>query len=155
MSKFSGSENEELPSRTDELFCFAIYSAGNVINRSYTPHLSELGLTYPQYVTLVALWEKDAVSVGHLCQKLLLETSTLTPILQKLEKQGHITRTRDRNDERKVVIRLSASGRAMQEKATAITRCMIDGTGMELEELDQMVSAIARMRDNLIAQRKT
>ena len=148
-------DNESIPSRTDELFCFAIYSAGNAINRSYKPHLSALGLTYPQYITLVALWEKDNVAVGHLCDQLMIETSTLTPILQKLEKQGHITRKRDRNDERRVVIELSASGRALQKDAEQITRCMIEGTGMKYDELDQMVSTITRMRDNLIAQRKT
>ena len=78
----------ELPKRAEDLICFALYSANQAMNRSYQPHLSALGLTYPQYIALVGLWEGDGITVGQLCERLFTETSTLTPVLKRLEKRG-------------------------------------------------------------------
>ena len=91
----------------DDHLCFAIYSAGHAFNRIYKPLLGELGLTYPQYLVMVALWAKDDQTVGSLGEKLLLESSTLTPLLKRLEGIGYLTRTRDPADERQVRVRLT------------------------------------------------
>ncbi len=91
----------------DDQLCFAIYSANTAINRMYRPYLSKLGLTYPQYIALLALWETDDVTVGALGKRLYLDTNTLTPLLKRLEGMGHLTRTRDPRDERVVRIRLT------------------------------------------------
>lgn len=142
-------ENEELPTKVHDLICFALYSANNAMNRSYKPHLKALGLTYPQYIALVALWESDGVSVGQLCGKLMLETSTLTPVLQRLEKLGHIVRKRSEVDERKVFLQLTKSGKALQEKSAAITGCIIDSTSLPLLVLDELVATLATLRDSM------
>jgi len=96
--------------RLGEFLCFAIYSASHAFNRVYKPLLDELGLTYPQYLAMVALWEEDDQTVGSLCEKLLLESSTLTPVLKRLEALGHVKRTRDPVDERQVRVRLTEKG---------------------------------------------
>lgn len=139
-----------LPSRVDELICFALYSANTAMNRSYQPHLSPLGLTYPQYITLVALWEGDGITVGRLCERLFTETSTLTPILKRLETQGHIERKRGQKDERQVFIHLTPSGRALEAEAPNITNCIVGDTGTPLDELSDLVTTISAMRDSLL-----
>ncbi len=144
----------DLPSRVDELICYALYSANQAMNRSYQPHLSELGLTYPQYIALVALWEGDGISVGRLCERLFTETSTLTPVLKRLEAQGHIERKRGKQDERQVFVHLTASGRALEAQAPNITNCIVGDTGMPAEKLSDLVTAISAMRDSLLETRK-
>lgn len=142
-------EGVELPTKVHDLICFALYSANSAMNRSYKPHLKALGLTYPQYITLVALWESDGVSVGQLCEKLMLETSTLTPVLQRLEKLGHIVRKRSEADERKVFLHLTKSGKALQEKSASITGCIIDSTSLPLPVLDELVATLTTLRDSM------
>src|SRR5690349_9574638 len=93
-----------------EFLCFAVYSANLAFGRAYRPILEKLGLTYTQYVALVALWEQDDQTVGELGEKMFLESNTLTPILKKLEQSGFIERRRDPADERQVRIRLTAKG---------------------------------------------
>lgn len=144
------SHMKNLPTTTDELICFALYSASNAVNRSYKPHLSKLGLTYPQYITLVALWEEDGVSVGELCGKLTTETSTMTPLLKRLEKQGRIKRIRDKSDERKVIIHLTKEGRMLEKNAPEITRCIVEDTGFSHVELEKLTKAVGRLRDNFV-----
>ena len=100
MSNLDDLDEPVLPKRAEELICFALYSASHAMNRSYQPHLSALALTYPQYIALVGLWEGDGITVGQLCERLFTETSTLTPVLKRLEKQGHIERRRGKHDER-------------------------------------------------------
>jgi len=134
-----------------DLICFALYSANNAMNRAYKPHLAPLGLTYPQYITLTALWEKDGVPVGDLCSRLMVETSTLTPLIKRLEKSGHVERRRGNKDERQVFVHLTPSGQKLRRHAPEITRCIIADTGTATARLEQLVTEIAEIRDNLQA----
>src|ERR1700730_6884427 len=102
--------------RLGEFLCFAVYSASHAFNRVYKPLLDELGLTYPQYLVMVLLWEQDDQTVGSLGEKLFLESSTLTPLLKRLEALGHVKRTRDPVDERQGRVRLTDKGRAIRER---------------------------------------
>ncbi|MFL6696918.1 MAG: MarR family winged helix-turn-helix transcriptional regulator, partial [Vitreoscilla sp.] len=104
--------NAELPKLGDFL-CFAVYSANLAYGRAYKPILDELGITYTQWITIVALWEQDEQTVGGLGEKLFLESNTLTPILKKLEALGFLVRRRDPQDERQVIVKLTDAGRAL------------------------------------------
>lgn len=117
----------------DHFLCFAIYSANHAFNRVYKPLLDELGLTYPQYLVMVVLWEKDGVTVGAIGERLFLESSTLTPLLKRLEGLGLVTRSRDRNDERQVRIGLTDAGRALRGKAAGVPACIFEASGLDVE----------------------
>lgn len=106
--------------KLDNFICFALYSANHAMNRLYKPMLDELNLTYPQYLVMVTLWEEDGQTVGGIGEKLFLESSTLTPLLKRLEAAGFIQRTRSKEDERQVLIRLTSEGTALKTKAAAI-----------------------------------
>ena len=96
--------------------CFPLYAASRNVINLYTPYLKPLGLTYTQYITLLALWEKDGVTVGELCGRLMLDNGTLSPLLKKMQQEGLVERKRSEEDERVVVITLTEEGRALQEK---------------------------------------
>ena len=100
--------------------CFPLYAASRNVISLYTPYLKPLGLTYTQYITLLALWEKDGITVGELCGKLMLDNGTLSPLLKKMQQEGLVERTRSEEDERVVVITLTEEGRALKEKAKDI-----------------------------------
>lgn len=138
------------PASINDLFCFAVYSASTAISRAYQPYLSKLGLTYPQYITLSALWEEDNVTLGCLCQVLRLETNTLTPILQRLEKRELIIRERGHDDGRKVMIRLTSEGRTLARNQSDIFNCVVADTDFDRNTLDNLVFTITELRDNLI-----
>lgn len=101
----------------DEQICFAVYSAAHAFNRAYRPFLAELGLTYPQYLVMLVLWEQDDQSVKALGDRLMLDSGTLTPLLKRLEGNGLILRKRGREDERQVLVELTQAGRALRDKA--------------------------------------
>ncbi len=103
--------------KIDNFICFALYSAGHAFTRLYKPLLDPMGLTYPQYLVMAVLWEKDGRTVGEIGEKLLLESSTLTPLLKRLEAAGMVRRTRDQVDERVVRIQLTPKGAALKQKA--------------------------------------
>jgi len=103
----------------DDFLCFAVYSANLAINRALKPVLDDLGLTYLQYIVLVALFEQDDQTVSALGDKLFLDSSTLTPLLKRMEGMGHLTRQRDPEDERQVRVRLTPQGRSLREQAFA------------------------------------
>ncbi len=138
--------------KTDDLklkdfLCFAVYSANLAFGRAYRPILEKIGLTYTQYVALVALWEEDGQTVGALGDKLFLESNTLTPILKKLETMGYVERRRDPADERQVRISLTAKGRQLG----------VDGIGGDLaaatglgEDFPAVQQAVVKLRDNLL-----
>jgi DNA-binding MarR family transcriptional regulator len=136
--------------KVEDLICFALYSANHAMNRAYKPHLTALGLTYPQYIALTVLWEKDGITVGAMCDRLMVETSTATPVLKRLESLGHIERRRGTTDERQVFIHLTASGRSLQAMAPKITACIVDETGVPPKKLANLVRKIGVMRDNLL-----
>jgi DNA-binding MarR family transcriptional regulator len=133
----------------EELVCFAVYSAGHAFNKVYQPLLAQVGLTYPQYLVMVALWAKDGQTVGELGELLFLESSTLTPLLKRLEASGYLTRSRDPADQRQVRIRLSKAGRALQKKAREIPRCIMEATGLSLADLRRLQHQISTLRRNL------
>jgi len=135
--------------RLGDLLCFAVYSASHAFNRVYKPLLDELGLTYPQYLVMILLWEQDDQTVGSLGDKLFLESSTLTPLLKRLEALGHVKRTRDPVDERQVRVRLTETGRAVRERARKIPGCIAEATNLELDELLRLQSEIVALRNAL------
>lgn len=104
----------------DNQLCFPLYAASRAITRRYTPLLSELDLTYTQYITMLALWERDGVTVNELGGRLLLDSGTLTPLLKKLESRGLIARARDAADERRVIVSLTDAGHDLRERAAGI-----------------------------------
>ena len=103
-----------------EMICFSLYSATHAMQHAYKPLLEALGLTYPQYLVMVALWAEDGQTVGQLGQALQLESNTLTPLLKRMQAQGLVLRARDSRDERQVRVRLTEAGREMQSRAAAI-----------------------------------
>jgi MarR family transcriptional regulator, organic hydroperoxide resistance regulator len=135
--------------RLSEFLCFAVYSASHAFNRVYKPLLDELGLTYPQYLVMVLLWEQDDQTVGSLGEKLFLESSTLTPLLKRLEALGHVKRTRDPVDERQVRVCLTDKGRAMREKARGIPDCILEASGLEIDQLRRLQSELVALRTAL------
>jgi DNA-binding MarR family transcriptional regulator len=106
--------------KLDNQLCFPLYAAARKITGLYTPYLKPLDLTYTQYIVLLVLWEQDEITVGELCHRLRLDSGTISPLLKKLEATGYILRTRKKEDERVVSIRLTEAGRALQEKAKEI-----------------------------------
>ena len=134
--------------RLADFLCFAVYSANLAFGRAYRPILDELGLTYPQYIAVVALWEEDDQTVSRLGEKLFLESNTLTPILKKLESLGYLERRRDPADERQVIVSLTDAGRALREKGGQ--RTLVEATGLAPEEFKRVQKDVVRVRDNLI-----
>ena len=133
----------------DEFLCFAVYSLGHAFNRAYKPLLEALGLTYPQYVAMVVLWERDDRTVSELGDKLHLDSGTLTPLLKRLEAAGLVQRARDAEDERQVRIRLTKAGMALKEKARAIPEAILCATGRPKPELRALNEQLLRLRDQL------
>ena len=131
-----------------DFLCFAIYSANLAYGRAYKPILAELGLTYTQYIAIVALWEEDNQTVGALGDKLFLESNTLTPILKKLEGLGYLRRQRDPADERQVLVSLTDAGRRLREKGLGMN--LVKASGLTAEEFPRMQKAVVTLRDNLI-----
>jgi MarR family transcriptional regulator, organic hydroperoxide resistance regulator len=131
-----------------DFLCFAVYSANLAYGRAYKPILEKLGLTYTQYIAIVALWEEDDQTVSGLGEKLFLESNTLTPILKKLETMGYLTRRRDPQDERVVRVGLTPAGRRLREEGLTMT--LVKQTGLPAEEFAKLQKAVSKLRDNLI-----
>jgi MarR family transcriptional regulator, organic hydroperoxide resistance regulator len=106
--------------KLENQLCFPVYAASRLITREYQPFLEKLGITYPQYLVLLVLWETDAVTVNEISQKLILNSNTITPLLKRMETQGIITRQRSDSDERKVIVQLTPKGKLMQTEAAKI-----------------------------------
>ncbi len=119
--------HEEL--KLDNQVCFRLYTASRLITQAYTPILNALGITYPQYLVLMVLWEKDTQPVNDIAHKLVLETNTVTPLLQRMEKQGIVTRKRGEKDKRQQIVSLTEKGKAMEEEAF---RSIPEGMGKQL-----------------------
>ena len=121
--------------KLENQICFPIYAASRLITREYQPLLDELGLTYPQYLALMVLWEHDGLSVNDIGQKLLLNTNTVTPLLKRMEAQGLVARQRSADDERRVIVSLTPQGRALQEQAAAIPAQLV--AGLNADDVDE------------------
>lgn len=128
------------------MICFALYSAQHAMQQAYATLLEELGLTYPQYLVMTALWAEDGRTVGALGRDLQLESNTLTPMLKRLEQQGLIRRKRDRLDERRVLVKVTARGEALRERAAEVPTRLCERIGLPVED-------ITRLRDELHALR--
>lgn len=135
----------------DQHFCFAVYSTAHMFNRLYRPLLDELGVTYPQYLVLVVLWHEGSQSVSCLAERLKLETSTLTPLLKRLEKAGFVTRTRSSQDERVVKIDLSDQGREAAARVPPINTAIAKAIGETAEQRETIQNALLQIRDRLEA----
>lgn len=133
----------------DDLLCFSFYAASHAFTRVYKPLLDAVGLTYPQYLVMVALWEKDDQTVGGIGEKLGLESSTLTPLLKRLEALGLVTRSRDPADERVVRVRISAQGEALRAQARTIPECILKATGLDLDDAVRLQREVTALRDAL------
>jgi DNA-binding MarR family transcriptional regulator len=135
--------------KLDEFLCFAVYAANHAFNRVYKPLLGRLGLTYPQYLVMVALWERDDQTVGSLGKKMSLESSTLTPLLKRLQTLGHVKRSRDSFDERQVRVRLTENGRGLHKKALDIPGCILEASGLKTEDMQRLYREITALRHKL------
>lgn len=150
MKRNAKNTEPELAASLANFLCFAVYSTNLAFNRAYKPFLDELGITYPQYVTLIALNEQDGQTVGELGEKLFLESSTLTPLLKRLESTGYVTRKRDTLDERQVRIGLTKAGREVFEKAFCTRGPVIEATGLDPDTFVRLQRDLVRLRDNLL-----
>jgi MarR family transcriptional regulator, organic hydroperoxide resistance regulator len=139
------------PLRLDNQICFAVYSAAHAFNRVYKPLLDRLGLTYPQYLAMLVLWERDGVPVKDIGERLHLDSGTLTPLLKRLEAAGLIKRTRSTEDERQVLIALTPQGHALREKARAVPQSILAASACSISELSAMKNEIVALRDRLNA----
>jgi len=134
----------------DEQLCFPIYAASNLIVKAYRPFLTPLGLSYPQYLVMLVLWEKECVSVGDLGQILHLDSGTLTPLLKRMETSGLINRSRDPNDERRVLISLKDKGRDLSAEAEKIPKELTKN--IEFDNLNQLRDELKALV-NLLSER--
>jgi DNA-binding MarR family transcriptional regulator len=135
------------PVPLDDQLCFAIYSAGIAIQRAYKPLLDALGLTYPQYLVLNVLWRKDAQTVGSVANQLALESSTLTPLLKRLEAAGLLRRTRNPANERQVVIALTQEGNELRSRAGCLGDTLLEASGQTPAALAKLNSEINQLRN--------
>ncbi|ALR22966.1 MarR family transcriptional regulator [Sphingobium yanoikuyae] len=133
-------ERDEDPLLLDRQVCFPLYAATNLLNRLYGPVLGELGLTYPQYLVMLVLWENQPQTVGALGARLYLDSGTLTPLLKRMESAGLITRARDPEDERRVLVTLTGKGKALRQQALHVPETISNGYKPEgIEELRESV----------------
>ena len=129
--------------------CFALYSASLAMTKLYKPLLTRLGLTYPQYLVMLVLWEQDGMTVSELGERLFLDSGTLTPLLKRLEASGLLARERDAQDERRVRVTLTGPGRALRGAAESIPACILQSTQCALPELMALTAQLQQLRDQL------
>ena len=135
--------------KIDNQLCFRLYTAARLTMGAYHPYLEPLGITYPQYLVLLVLWEKDKQPVCDLCKRLFLETNTVTPLLQRMEKAGLLTRMRGKEDTRQRIVSLTAKGHAMKEQAAVIHESMRKEIALKLSEEKEMVPMLDKLIEEL------
>ncbi|WP_010662067.1 MarR family winged helix-turn-helix transcriptional regulator [Marinilabilia salmonicolor] len=133
--------------KLENQLCFPVYAASRLITREYQPHLNKLGITYPQYLVLMVLWEHSSLTVKEISSKLILNTNTLTPLLKRMMNQGILTRRRSEDDERKVIVALTEKGERMQHEAAEIPEKLLTGLLSEGMEVNDIID----LRDRLNA----
>jgi DNA-binding MarR family transcriptional regulator len=136
--------------RLDNQLCFALYSASLAMTKVYKPLLEELGLTYPQYLVMLVLWEGDGLSVSELGQRLSLDSGTLTPLLKRLEGTGLVSRIRAVEDERRVHVTLTAAGRRLKARAAKVPACVLAASQCSIPELVQLTRQVRQLRERLV-----
>ncbi|MEJ6020897.1 MarR family winged helix-turn-helix transcriptional regulator [Ramlibacter sp. PS4R-6] len=135
----------------DNQVCFALYSASLAMTKLYKPLLEEVGLTYPQYLAMLVLWEKDGLMVSEIGERLSLDSGTLTPLLKRLEAAGLVARVRDVQDERRVHITLTAAGRRLKQRAQKIPGCILEASQCSLPEVVRLTRELRGLRERLAA----
>ncbi|HBK45701.1 MAG TPA: MarR family transcriptional regulator [Xanthomonadaceae bacterium] len=135
--------------KLDHQLCFALYSANLAMNKLYRGLLKALGLTYPQYLVMLVLWEQDQRTVSEIGERLFLDSATLTPLLKRLESAGLLTRTRAASDERQVIIALTAAGRSLRAKAQAVPGQVACAAACDTEQMIRLQRELTTLRDNL------
>jgi len=133
----------------DNQLCFALYSTSLAMTRLYKPLLDALGLTYPQYLALLVLWERDGLSVSELGERLFLDSGTLTPLLKRMEAGGLVARQRAAQDERRVHITLTDAGRALKSRAAGVPGCMLEALQCPLPEVAALTRQVQALRQRL------
>ena len=137
--------------KLDNQLCFAVYAAAHAFNATYKPLLEPLGLTYPQYLVMLVLWQEDGVTVSGLGSRLGLDSGTLTPLLKRLEAAALVSRLRDAEDERQVRITLTAAGRALKQKARGIPQQLLRASGLRLGDVVTLRARLESLAANLRA----
>jgi len=135
--------------KLDNQLCFAVYSASLAMTRLYKPLLEKLGLTYPQYLVLLVLWERDGLTVSELGERLSLDSGTLTPLLKRLEAGGLVVRIRDTADERRVHVSLTAAGRRLKARAAEVPGCLMAASQCSVPELVSLTQQVQALRDRI------
>src|SRR5262245_16013115 len=141
----------DLPLLLANQLCFAVYSTAHAFNRFYKPLLDKLGLTYPQYLVMLVLWEEDGVPVKEIGERLFLDSGTLTPLLKRLEAAGLVKRTRSKEDERQVIVALTEEGEALKEKARGLPLSILAASQCSVAELTALKSEVEALREKLNA----
>ena len=131
--------------KLDNQLCFPLYAAARKVTNLYTPVLKPLGLTYTQYLVFMVLWEKDGVTVSDICDRLMLDSGTITPLLKKMEAAGYVERNRSKQDERIVMITLTAKGRELKEKAGSVPGCIGSCISLEPAEAVQLYKLLYKL----------
>ena len=133
----------------DRQLCFALYSASLAMTKAYKPLLEPLGLTYPQYLVMLVLWEGDGVTVSQLGERLTLDSGTLTPLLKRLEALGLVQRLRDAADERRVLLQLTPAGRRLKARAVAVPQGIATAVGCNLDDIGALSQRLRELRQQL------
>jgi MarR family transcriptional regulator, organic hydroperoxide resistance regulator len=139
------------PPMLDQLLCFSLYGANIAIGRAYKPLLDELGLTYPQYLVLNVLWEQGEESVGGIAERLALESSTITPLVKRLEQSGLVERRRNPQDERQVIVTPTAAGIAMRDRTHCLGETLFAAADLPVEKLIELNRQVQAFRDSVAA----
>lgn len=134
--------------KLENQLCFPLYTASRLVVQAYTPLLKSLNLTYPQYLVLLILWEKDGISVGQITARLHLDTNTVTPLLKRMESDGWLFRERSKSDERKVEVRLTEKGREAEKKAVEIPNQLVQGLTCSSETLQELKTLLDKLIQN-------
>ena len=137
--------------KLDNQLCFAVYSASLAMTKLYKPQLEQLGLTYPQYLVMLALWEENGLMVSTLGERLSLDSGTLTPLLKRLEASGFVSRVRDVADERRVHIMLTPSGRKLKTRAARVPACLLAASQCSIDELVTLTRQLQALRERVKA----
>ena len=133
----------------DRQLCFALYAASLTVTKAYKPLLEPLGLTYPQYLVMLVLWDQDDLAVGQLGERLTLDSGTLTPLLKRLASDGLLRRTRDPVDERRVRVALTDAGRALRARALAVPQAMACTLACDIDEIQQLTARLTHLREQV------
>ncbi|WP_076999621.1 MarR family winged helix-turn-helix transcriptional regulator [Variovorax sp. KK3] len=149
MPQATPSQDEML--RLDNQLCFAVYSASLAMTKLYKPLLDKLHLTYPQYLVMLVLWERDGLMVSELGERLSLDSGTLTPLLKRLEASGLVARIRDVADERRVHVNLTPAGRRLKARAASVPACLMAASQCSIEELVALTQQVQQLRDRVKA----